>query len=182
MTCSRIKSVMKPTLLILCGLVLSLAASRPTVAKSPADSVKDATTVRNSSAADINANAAKRSLPRITHSKAKRISTLSKSLSKTCGCPVSAEEFSGFASCMKKCLKDAGVNLVTLATCAGACGGGNFIACAICAGVQEWVVLGCGQYCAWYQVFSYAEASMRPSKNRRLQQRKLSPQRAALAT
>jgi len=181
MTCSRIKRVMKPSLLILCGLVLSLAASRPTVAKSPADSVKDAATVRNPSGANINANAAKRALPRITRGKFKANSKLSRSLSATCTCAVSVAQVSSLGSCFKQCLVDAGVNAVTLASCGAVCSS-NLIGCAICVGVQEWVALACGQYCAWRKVFYNSEASLRHSRKRGGQPIKRIPKPATVVT
>jgi hypothetical protein len=181
MTCSRIKSVMKPSLLILCGLVLSLAASRPTVAKSPADSVKDAATVRNSSGA-IKANAAKRALPRIPRAKFKANSKLSRSLSATCTCAVSVAEVSSFGSCFKQCLVNSGVSPVSLASCGAICSSGNLVGCAICVGVQEWVALACGQYCAWRKVFYNSEASLRHSRKRGVQSIKRIPKPATVVT
>ena len=181
MTCSRIKSVMKPSLLMLCGLVLLLAASRPTVAKSPADSVKDAATVRNSSGAKINANAAKRALPRNTRGKFKASSKLSRSLSAACTCAVSVAQGSSIGSCFKQCLLDSGISAVSLASCGAVCST-NLIGCAICVGVQEWVVLACGQYCAWRKVFYNSEASLRHSRKRGVQPIKRIPKPATVVT
>jgi hypothetical protein len=182
MTCSRLKSVMNPSLLVLCGLVLSLAASRATVAKSPADSVKDAAKVRNPSGVGINANAAKRALPRNTRGKFKSNSKLSRSLSATCPCAVSVAELSSYGSCFKQCLQDAGVSAVTLASCGAICSSSNLVGCAICVGVQEWIALACGQYCAWRKVFYNSEASLRHSRKRGVQPIKRIPKPATVVT
>lgn len=71
-----------------------------------------------------------------------------------CACPAQETEFS--MSCFKSCLARY-VGWPTVLSCGVACTG-NLIGCAVCVGVQEWVVLGCLQYCAWRNVFSFAES------------------------
>jgi hypothetical protein len=93
---------------------------------------------------------------------------LVKAAIKRCGCasPVQDTEFS--RGCISGCLRSHGVSTQTAAACAATCAV-NLVGCAICAGVGEWIALGCLQYCVWRDVFSYVdglEASNRgrPSK------------------
>ena len=74
-------------------------------------------------------------------------------LASRCACNAPDEELDAFGSCFKNCLRAYGVSLASIGACGAACTG-NLVGCAVCAGVQEWVVLGCAQYCVWRNVFS----------------------------
>jgi len=66
---------------------------------------------------------------------------------KGCGCASTLVQDLG-ESCFPDCLKSNGVNPISAASCGAVCSV-NLVGCAICAGVGEWVVLGCAQYCVW---------------------------------
>jgi hypothetical protein len=68
--------------------------------------------------------------------------------SKGCGCAATPQELGGFRSCFTGCLQSFGVSVVSAAACAAACTA-NPVGCAICAGIQEWIVLYCAQKCVW---------------------------------
>jgi len=93
-----------------------------------------------------------------------------------CGCAEApVQELSG--SCVMSCLRSNGVSTVSVASCGAVCSV-NLVGCAICAGVSEWVVLGCIQYCAWGghgygSLESVDAASIRPSHTRGSHQAKL---------
>jgi len=36
----------------------------------------------------------------------------------------------------------------------------NYIGCAVCAGVSEWIMLACAQYCVWRDVIATEESSV----------------------
>ena len=74
----------------------------------------------------------------------KRIrSTLTK-----CGCAAAAQDEDLSMICFTSCLKNNGVTAGQLAGCGAVCSV-NLVGCAICAGINEWIALACGQYCAW---------------------------------
>ncbi len=81
------------------------------------------------------------------HLSARDKERLSKLPAKGCGCAVVADDEEAF-SCLRSCLQSWGVSSTTLAACGATCAV-NLVGCAICVGVQEWVVLGCAQYCVW---------------------------------
>jgi len=75
--------------------------------------------------------------------------------SRSCGCSLLPDTSStGFGTCLKSCMADAGVSAYSLAMCGAACAaawtGVGAIACAICVGlsvtVVEWCALGCATY------------------------------------
>jgi hypothetical protein len=75
-------------------------------------------------------------------------------LASRCVCNAPDEsELDAYGGCFRNCLKAYGVSLTSIGACGAACTG-NLVGCAVCAGVQEWIILGCGQYCAWRNVFS----------------------------
>lgn len=84
---------------------------------------------------------------------------------KRCGCATPAEDSEFSMGCFTTCLRNNGVNVVGLATCAGGCRL-NPVACAACLGVGEWVVLGCLQYCVWRDVLSYVEDGVASNQRR----------------
>lgn len=57
---------------------------------------------------------------------------------------------SGFGSCVKYCLADAGVSPVSLVICGGSCATGNVVICALCVGISVTVVQWCAIGCAVY--------------------------------
>ena len=92
-----------------------------------------------------------------------KLEKLIKLASKRCGCasPVQDTEYS--RGCWSGCLRSHGVSTQTAAACAATCAV-NLVGCAICAGVGEWVALGCLQYCVWRDVFSLVDGPV--SSNR----------------
>jgi hypothetical protein len=105
-------------------------------------------------------------LLRIMSRKDKANAKVAKALSNACGCSLTPDGVTSFGGCFKDCLKDAGVSPVSLAACGAVCASENLIGCAICVGVQEWVALACGQYCAWRKVFYDTKAYPRPTRPR----------------
>jgi hypothetical protein len=73
---------------------------------------------------------------------------LAKLASKGCGCAPAPDEAAGFSSCFSGCLQWFGVSPMTAVACAAACTA-NPVGCAVCAGIQEWIVLYCVQKCVW---------------------------------
>ena len=74
----------------------------------------------------------------------------------SCACPTANLSWS---SCFEGCLKSWGVSATSAAACAAACAN-NPVGCAICAGIHEWIVLGCAQYCVWKGVIAAEESSV----------------------
>jgi hypothetical protein len=171
MTCRKLTSLVKPAMLIFCAVALSLSASRAANANSITRAPGKAASIER------NTRESKRALLRIINRAAKTNPKFAKSLAAACSCAVAPNASMGFTTCMKQCLENAGVNAMSAAACAASCAA-NPIGCAICAGVAEWIVMYCGQYCVWRQVFNYTEASMRPSRTRSVYQAKLSSQPA----
>lgn len=86
-------------------------------------------------------------------------------LASCCACIGPDEELDAFGGCFKNCLRAYGVSMTSVGACGAACTG-NLVGCAVCAGVQEWIVLGCGQYCVWRNVFSPDGGSISKSRPR----------------
>lgn len=165
MTCGRLTKLVKPVMLMLFALAFSLSASRATSANSKTTAPGEAATIER------NAKEVKRSLPHIIDRTRKINPKLAKALS-ACNCAAPAAG-AGFGTCLKNCLINAGVNPYSAAGCAALCSR-NPLGCAICAGVGEWILAYCVQYCAWYPVFNGYEArQLRPSKPRGTQQVRL---------
>jgi hypothetical protein len=82
--------------------------------------------------------------------------------SKGCGCaaPYQDQDLAG-NGCFVQCLKANGVSSASLASCGAVCSV-NLIGCAICAGVSEWIILGCVQYCVWITENRAPKDSLRP--------------------
>ena len=171
MTCRKLTSLVKPAILIFCAVAFSLSASRAATANSLTNAPAKAVAIEH------DANAVNRTLLRIIIRKAKTNPKFAKSLLAGCNCAAAANAAVGFGDCIKSCLADSGVSWGTLASCGAVCTG-SLIGCAVCAGISEWIVLACAQYCAWRRVFNTTEASLRPSRTRGLEQAKLLPQRA----
>lgn len=74
-------------------------------------------------------------------------------LATRCVCAVPDDDLEAFGNCFKNCLKSWGISASSVSACGAVCTG-NYVGCAVCAGVQEWVVLGCAQYCVWRNVLS----------------------------
>lgn len=86
-------------------------------------------------------------------------------LATRCVCAVPDDDLEAFGNCFKSCLKSWGVSAATAAACGATCMG-NQVGCAVCAGVQEWIVLGCAQYCVWRNVFSSDAGGVSKSRPR----------------
>lgn len=178
MISGKLSNVFKGAMLIFCAVVLSLSASSVTRAKSRINAPAKVSTMKG------NPNEVRRTLLQIINRKGRLNPKVAKSLSAACGCAAAQDQggFGSFKSCLWSCIQNSGMSAITLATCGAICSSGNLVGCAICAGTQEWIVMYCGQVCAWRRVFNTTEGSMRPSKNRRLPQTNPLPQRAASAT
>lgn len=94
---------------------------------------------------------------------------------KTCSCACPTANL-GWSSCFEGCLKDWGVSATSAASCAAACAA-NPVGCAICAGIHQWVVMGCAQYCVWRGIAaeesSVSNRPVRPLRSRVTNQAKL---------
>ena len=174
MTCGKLMKLVKPAMLMLFALAFSLSASRATSANSRTTAPGQAATIEH------NAKEVKKALLRIIDRRGKINPKLAKALS-ACNCAAAPAAAAGFGACLKNCLINAGVNPYSAAGCAALCSR-NPLGCAICAGVGEWILAYCVQYCAWYPVFNRDEArQLRPSTPRRMQQARLLPIRTALS-
>lgn len=171
MTCSQEKSLAKACLLILGAVVLSLTSLDATMAHPRTSSgVKVAATNQHFARAVRNNNAAKRAWLRIVR-EVKTNPKFSKLISRGCNC--APDLTGGFGACLKNCLVQANVNPTTALSCAVICTS-NYVGCAVCAGVQEWILAACVQYCAWYPVFNRDTAlQFHRSRSRGLQQARL---------
>jgi hypothetical protein len=104
-----------------------------------------------------------------------------KAAAKRCGCASPTDD--SWSSCFSGCLQGRGVSPTSAAACAAACAA-NLVGCAICAGIHEWIVMGCAQYCVWRDLIAtgrkgYREDSsvsnrlVRPLRSRVTHQAKL---------
>jgi len=152
MTYLPVKSLVKPSLLMLCAVILSLMAFDVTTAKSRRSSALKATaTSQKSSSPGMNTPAGKQAFLRFLRAKAKTNPKFARALRAGCACALPAT--AGFATCLKDCLISSGVNPYSATACAAMCSR-NPLGCAICAGVGEWILAYCVQYCAWYPFFN----------------------------
>lgn len=178
MNSRRLTNIVKGAVVISCVVVFSFSASSVARANSRSNAPAKATTTKR------NAREVKQVLVQVIARKEKISPKLAKALS-ACGCMNAAQEggaIGGFKACVWNCLQEAGISAASLTACAVVCSSGNWVGCAICVGVSEWVVLGCAQYCAWRRVFSYTEASLRPSRNRGVRPIKRIPKPTTVVT
>jgi hypothetical protein len=178
MNSRRLTNIVKGAVVISCVVVFSFSASSVARANTRVKAPARASTMKR------NPSEIKRTLLRIIDRKGKINPKLVKALS-ACGCSVEPQEqggFGGFKACVWSCLESSGLSVASLTACAIVCSGGNWVGCAICLGVHEWVVLACTQYCAWRRVFNYTEASLRPSRKRGVQPTKRIPKPATVVT
>lgn len=173
MNSRRLTNILKGALVISCAVVFSLSASSVARANTRTKAPANASTMKR------NSREGKRSLPVINDRNLNVNPKLLKALAKSCGCTLAADSLggSGFKSCFKSCLQDNGINTMAAAACAATCAA-NPVGCVVCAGVAEWIVLGCAQYCVWRQVFYYTGVSTPPAKYRSVRPIRVSPQRA----
>lgn len=176
MNSTRLTNIVKGAVVISFVAVFSLSAASMTRANSRGNALTKMASVKR------NPREVKRNVLKAINVKGKINPKLLKALS-ACGC--SLEELGGlggFKTCVWSCLEGSGLSVASLTACAIVCSGGNWVGCAICLGVHEWVVLACTQYCAWRRVFNYTEASLRPTRNRGVQPIKRIPKPATVAT
>ena len=149
MTSRKLSNVFRGGMLIFCALALSLSASSAGWANSKINTPARVTTVKR------NPSEVKRTLLQIVDRKGKLNPKLAKALSAACNCCAAAFQEGGFSfrSCFKNCLTSNGVSMMTAGACAGGCFT-NPYGCIVCAGIAEYILLGCIQYCAWYRVFN----------------------------
>ena len=107
----------------------------------------------------------------------RELQKLIKAAVKRCGCTSTTADQGAWTDCFTTCLEGKGVSAVSAAACAAACAN-NLVGCAICAGIHQWIVMGCAQYCVWRDVLSTAEyavsnGSVRPRPSRETHQAKL---------
>lgn len=105
----------------------------------------------------------------------RNITKIIKAAVKRCGCASPAATLYSFGECFGGCLERHGVSTVSAAACVALCTR-NPLGCAVCAGVQQWIVMGCAQYCVWRPWFSLEsglEARNRGLQSYRLQAKRL---------
>ena len=178
MNSRRLTNIVKGAVVISCVVVFSLSAASMTRANSRINATTKVASAKG------NPNEVKRNVLKTFNVKGKINPKLLKALS-ACGCSLEPQELGavgGFKACVWSCLEGSGISVASLTACAIVCSGGNWVGCAICLGVHEWVVLACTQYCAWRRVFNYTEASLRPSRNRGVKPIKRIPKPAAVVT
>lgn len=102
-----------------------------------------------------------------------------------CGCVLAAPDdgtLSGFASCMRGCLQDAGASYFAIIMCAGSCAFGVVPVCALCVGLTvaavEACALGCAAYPGPYPFYYASHSKRRQASSRSLQARLLRLQAA----
>lgn len=98
---------------------------------------------------------------------------------KTCSCACPTATLDSWGSCFRGCLEGNGVSTASAAACAAACAA-NPVGCAICAGIHQWIVMGCAQYCVWRNVFGADAGS--EARNRELQSNRLRAKRQIRST
>lgn len=178
MNSRKLMNIVKGAVVISCVVIFSFSASSVTRANSRTNAPAKLASVKR------NPSEVKRNVLKTIDVKGKINPKLLKALS-ACGCSLEPQEqggLGGFKACVWSCIEGTGISVASLTACAIVCSGGNWVGCAICLGVHEWVVLACTQYCAWRRVFNYTEASLRPSRKRGAQPIKRIPKPAALVT
>ena len=159
-------NLMKPALLM-AAMLLCLSASSTSAAESPLSTSAKTSRIVIDARNFTNAKQVKRYLLRIISGKDKK----GKFGAVLSVCRCAPDELDSTGSCFKNCLTSNGVNPMSAAGCAATCSI-NLIGCAICAGVSEWVVLGCAQYCVWRNVWLLDSRQTHPAQNRGVQQAK----------
>lgn len=104
----------------------------------------------------------------------RNITKIVKAALKRCGCASPAATLDTWGECFGGCLERHGVSTVSAAGCVALCTR-NPVGCAVCAGIQQWIVMGCAQYCVWRNVFA-ADAGFE-ARNRGLQSNRLHAKR-----
>lgn len=154
MICRSLRTLVKPALLILSGVVLLLSMTRATHARPKINFTLNLVT-NGSEARSINTKEARRILIRLISRKAKGNSKAAVRLPTACSCAVAPDDADGFGSCFRGCLQSWGISYGSLTTCSGLCGlaaTGNPVAiagCAACLGTAEWIVMGCSLRCLY---------------------------------
>jgi hypothetical protein len=104
----------------------------------------------------------------------RNIPRIIKAAVKRCGCASPAATLDSWGECFGGCLERHGVSTVSAAGCVALCTR-NPVGCAVCAGIQQWIVMGCAQYCVWRDVFAPDAGS--EVRNRELQSNRLHAKR-----
>jgi hypothetical protein len=99
---------------------------------------------------------------------------LVKAAIKRCGCASPVQDTGYSSGCWSGCLRSHGVSTATAAACAGTCAV-NLVGCAVCAGVGEWVALGCLQYCVWRDLFTLVDGPVASNRGRHSTRGKAKP-------
>jgi len=92
---------------------------------------------------------------------------------KKSGCAAPAQDDLSMG-CITGCMRNNGVTAASLASCGAVCSV-HLVGCAVCAGVSEWIVLACTQYCAWRGVIGTVESSASNRRPRHFTKRLLKP-------
>lgn len=166
----------KRILLVLGLVVLLLSAASQTQAKSPG-SVPGKPIIAVVYIGDhpgMNINNDGELKARLLHAIARNARLNPKAVKLTtegCGCAVGAPQgATGFGSCLRSCMADAGVSAYSLIMCGAACAaaetGIGAIVCAICVGVTITVVQVCALGCATKGGKGFGEMEARAIKHR----------------
>jgi hypothetical protein len=175
-----LNSFVKPALLILCAVGLSLTAYRPIQANAPE---KTGVTVLTSKGSGnfLNAKGLKRGLLRVITRKAGTNPKVKKVMA-GCTCALGPDDWGG-TGCFSSCLASWGISFGSLVTCGGTCAiaaTGNpigIVVCAACLGTAEWIVAGCALHCISSR-WGLLESSTKKPKLRGTQQARLTLKRA----
>ncbi len=174
--CKRLSRFAKPVLLCLCAVGLSVSVTAAAAAN-PRNKLPTPASVSTNSTGNENASDVGRSPSSI--SRKIRLGAKLAELSRTCGCnSASAQE--SFAGCFSSCLRANGVNPMSAAACAAACAS-NLLGCAVCAGVGEWIIAACVQYCVWSRWGGLESVRLHTHPNHRAFQARLRISRASAA-
>jgi hypothetical protein len=151
MNCRSVRGFIKPSLLILSGVVLLFSMTGATNAKPKLNFPSKAGT--SPGAGYLSAKEDKLIPTGVVSRKGKTSSKRALRLPAGCSCAAAPDEFGGFGSCFRSCLTSWGVSYGSLITCGAVCGlaaSGNPVGiavCAACVGTGEWIVAGCVLNC-----------------------------------
>jgi hypothetical protein len=186
MNCRSVRSLVKPALLTLSGVVLLVSITLTTNAK-PKTNFPSNLGASDSAAHFVNAKEARRIVIRLINRKAKGNLKGAANLSASCSCAAAPDEwgFGGFGTCFSGCLQSWGIGYGSLTTCSGICGlaaTGNPVGiagCAACLGTAEWIVMGCSLHCLYKETRwgSLETVKSRHSRTRGSQQARLTAKR-----
>ena len=160
------------SLVVLTTAVDTAAKDQPGFRRSPQRTTKR-NDVINREQPGFAANHVRVRMPAVSLSD-RNISKIIKAAAKSCSCACPSATLDSWGDCFGSCLERNGVSTVSAAACVALCTR-NPLGCAVCAGVQQWILMGCAQYCVWRNVFA-ADAGFE-ARNRGLQSNRLQAKR-----